>query len=37
MNHPERVQDFLEHIAQAIERATEYVQRLGDVSTHQTL
>lgn len=29
MKHPERVEDYLEHIAQAIERATLYVERLG--------
>jgi uncharacterized protein with HEPN domain len=32
MNHPERVEDFLEHISEAIERATEYIQRLDSVS-----
>jgi uncharacterized protein with HEPN domain len=32
MNHPERVEDFLEHIAEAIERAIEYVQPLDSVS-----
>ncbi len=32
MKHPERVEDYLEHIAQAIQRATEYIERLGDVS-----
>jgi len=32
MKHPERVEDYLEHIAQAIQRATEYVERLGNVS-----
>ena len=30
MKHPERVEDYLGHIAQAIERATSYVQRLPD-------
>jgi uncharacterized protein with HEPN domain len=29
MKHPERVEDYLEHIAQAITRATEYI--LGSV------
>jgi uncharacterized protein with HEPN domain len=29
MKHPERVEDYLKHIAQAIERATLYVERLG--------
>jgi hypothetical protein len=28
MTHPERVEDFLEHIADAIERATRYVGNL---------
>lgn len=32
MKHPERVEDYLEHIAQAIQRATEYIDRLGDVN-----
>ena len=32
MKHPERVEDYLEHIAQAIRRATEYTERLGSVS-----
>ncbi len=32
MKHPERVADYLEHIAKAIERATEYVERLGSVA-----
>ena len=32
MKHPERVEDYLEHIAKAIERATEYIERLGGVS-----
>jgi uncharacterized protein with HEPN domain len=32
MRHPERVEDYLEHIAQAIQRATEYVERVGTVS-----
>jgi uncharacterized protein with HEPN domain len=31
MKHPERVEDYLEHIATAIERATGYVERLGSV------
>ncbi len=30
MKHPERVEDYLEHIAKAIERAVEYVERSGD-------
>ena len=32
MKHPERVEDYLEHIVQAVRRATEYVDRLGSVS-----
>jgi uncharacterized protein with HEPN domain len=32
MNHPERVEDYLQHIATAIERATEYIERLSSVS-----
>ena len=32
MKHPERVDDYLEHIVQAIQRATEYIERFGDVS-----
>lgn len=31
MKHPERVEDYLEHIARAIERATGYVEHLGSV------
>jgi uncharacterized protein with HEPN domain len=30
MKHPERVQDYLEHIAQAIERATSYLKDFKD-------
>lgn len=30
MNHPQRVEDYLGHIAEAIERATGYVQPLPD-------
>ena len=30
MNHPDRVQDYLEHIAQALNRATTYLQHLDD-------
>ena len=32
MKHPERVEDYLEHIAQAIQRAREYIECLGSVS-----
>jgi uncharacterized protein with HEPN domain len=31
MKHPERVEDYLGHIAEAIARATSYVQPLPDV------
>lgn len=26
MKHPERIEDYLDHIAQAIQRATEYIE-----------
>jgi hypothetical protein len=29
MKHPARVEDYLDHIAQAIQRATEYVEGVG--------
>ncbi|RBP08620.1 uncharacterized protein with HEPN domain [Roseiarcus fermentans] len=32
MKHPERVEEYLNHIAQAIQRATDYIDRLGGVS-----
>ncbi|HZZ62154.1 MAG TPA: DUF86 domain-containing protein [Roseiarcus sp.] len=32
MKHPERVEDYLEHIVRAIQRATEYIENLGSVS-----
>lgn len=32
MKHPERVEDYLEHISQAIQRVTEYVEGVGSVS-----
>ena len=35
MRHPERVEDYLEHIAKAIERATEYVGRFHSLSAFQ--
>lgn len=35
MKHPERVQDCLEHIAEAIERATRYLQPLQDLESLQ--
>jgi hypothetical protein len=31
MKHPERIEDYLMHIAEAIERATSYLQPLIDV------
>jgi uncharacterized protein with HEPN domain len=31
MRHPERVEDYLSHIAAAIARATAYVQSLPDM------
>jgi uncharacterized protein with HEPN domain len=35
MKHPERVEDYLEHIAEAIERATSYLRPLPDVKAFQ--
>jgi uncharacterized protein with HEPN domain len=35
MKHPERIEDYLEHIAQAIERATGYLQPLQDLEALQ--
>ena len=32
MSHPERVEDYLEHIADAIERAIRYTGRLGSLA-----
>lgn len=32
MTHPERVEDYLEHIVQAIQRATRYIQPLDSVT-----
>ncbi len=31
MKHPERVEDYLDHIAEAIERATGYLQSVRDL------
>jgi uncharacterized protein with HEPN domain len=31
MKHPERVRDYLEHIMEAIDRATAYLQPLQDI------
>jgi uncharacterized protein with HEPN domain len=33
VSHPERVEDYLEHIADAIERAVRYTRRLGSLAT----
>jgi uncharacterized protein with HEPN domain len=35
MKHPERVEDYLEHIAEAIERATSYLQAVPDLQAFQ--
>jgi uncharacterized protein with HEPN domain len=35
MKHPERVEDYLEHIAEAIERATRYLQPLQNLEALQ--
>jgi uncharacterized protein with HEPN domain len=35
MRHPERVEDYLGHIAQAIERASRYLQPLPDFEAFQ--
>ena len=35
MKHPERVEDYLEHIAEAIERATSYLRPLPDLKAFQ--
>ena len=35
MKHPERIEDYLEHIAQAIQRATEYVEHVRSLSAFQ--
>ena len=35
MKHPERIEDYLEHIAEAIERAHSYVQPLRDIEAFQ--
>jgi uncharacterized protein with HEPN domain len=29
MKHPERLEDYLDHIAQAIQRATEYASKVS--------
>ena len=35
MKHPERIEDYLEHIAEAIARATDYLQHTGDLAAFQ--
>jgi len=35
MKHPQRVKDYLGHIAEAIQRATSYVQPLPDRHTFE--
>lgn len=35
MKHPERVEDYLEHILLAIDRATQYIQRLDGVQAFE--
>jgi len=35
MRHPERVEDYLAHIAEAITRATSYVQPLSNIATFE--
>jgi uncharacterized protein with HEPN domain len=32
MKHPERIEDYLEHIAEASVRATEYIQHLDSAA-----
>lgn len=35
MKHPERVEDYLQHIAEAIERATSYLNPIPDLTAFQ--
>jgi uncharacterized protein with HEPN domain len=35
MRHPERIEDYLEHIEQAIQRAVAYVERFDSHNTFQ--
>ena len=35
MKHPERVEDYMEHIAEAIERAIDYLQPVPDPEAFQ--
>jgi hypothetical protein len=36
MRHPERVEDYLEHIAAAIERAAGYLEPVPNVEAFQS-
>ncbi|MGA8028101.1 MAG: HepT-like ribonuclease domain-containing protein [Bryobacteraceae bacterium] len=36
MKRPERVEDYLEHIAEAIDRATSYLRPIPDLEAFQT-
>ena len=36
MKHPERVNDYLEHIAEGIEHATAFIQSLDSVVSLET-
>jgi len=33
MKHPERIEDYLEHIAEAIDRITTYIQEIGNAAS----
>jgi uncharacterized protein with HEPN domain len=35
MRHPERVEDYLKHISESIDRATEYLRPLADIEAFQ--
>ena len=35
MKHPKRVHEYLEHIAESLDRATVYVQHLEDLAAFQ--
>ena len=35
MKHPERIEDYLEHILEAIDRAVSYVEPLSGLETFQ--
>jgi uncharacterized protein with HEPN domain len=35
MKHPERVEDYLDHITQAIQRATQYVDGVGSLAAFE--